>query len=74
MEAVRVVEIEVLGLLKQFLECGNKPFEESKVKDHMKAHVNSNQQAHLLWNITKRSTIKLGIRTRNLSVAYVTKF
>ena len=69
MEAVRVVEIEVLGLLKQFLECGNKPFEESKVKDHMKAHVNSNQQAHLLWNITK-----LGIRTRNLSVAYVTKF
>ncbi len=69
MEAVRVVEIEVLGLLKQFLECGNKPFEESKVKDHMKAHVNSNQQAHLLWNITK-----LGIRTRNLSVAYVMKF
>ena len=36
MEAVRVVEIEVLGLLKQFLECGNKPFEDSKVKDHMK--------------------------------------
>ena len=29
MEAVRVVEIKVLGLLKQFLECGNKPFEES---------------------------------------------
>jgi hypothetical protein len=29
MESVRVVEIEVLGLLKQFLECGNKPFEES---------------------------------------------
>ena len=29
MEAVRVVEIEVLGLLKQFLECGNKPFKEN---------------------------------------------
>ena len=38
MEAVRVGEIEVLGLLKQYLECGNKPFEESKVKDHMKAY------------------------------------
>ena len=37
MEAVRVGEIEVLGLLKHFLECGNKPFEETKVKDHMKA-------------------------------------
>ena len=54
MEALRSVEIEVLGLLKQFVECGNKPFEESKVNDHMKAHVNSNQQAHLLWDITKR--------------------
>ena len=54
MEAVRVAEMETLGLLKQFLECGNKPFEESKGKDHMKAHVSSNQQAHLLWNITKR--------------------
>ena len=32
-----VGEIKVLGLLKQFLECGNKPFEESKVKDHVKA-------------------------------------
>ena len=37
MEAVCVGEIEVLGLLKHFLECGNKPFEETKVKDHMKA-------------------------------------
>ena len=30
-------KIEVLGQLKQYPECGNKPFEESKVKDHMKA-------------------------------------
>ena len=37
MEAVRVGESEVLGMLKEILECGNEPFEESKVKDHMKA-------------------------------------
>ena len=37
MEAVCVGEIEVLGLLKHFLECGNKPFKETKVKDHIKA-------------------------------------
>ena len=39
-------EIEVLGLLKHFLEFGNKPFEQTKVKDHMKADFveNSSQQ------------------------------
>ena len=37
MEAVSLGEIKVPGLLIQFLECGNKPFEECKVKDHMKA-------------------------------------
>ena len=37
MEALCVGEIKVLGLLKQFLECGNKPFEESKGKDHIMA-------------------------------------
>ena len=42
MEAVRAGEIEVLGLLKHFLECGNKPFEETKVKDHMKADIVEN--------------------------------
>ena len=42
MEAVRVGEIKVLGQLKQFPECGNNPFEESKVKDHMKADLVEN--------------------------------
>ena len=32
-------KIEVFGQLKQFPEYENKPFEESKVKDHMKANL-----------------------------------
>ena len=37
MEAVPVGENQSTLIVKTFLECGNNPFEESKVKDHMKA-------------------------------------
>ena len=37
MEAVRVGENQSTSIVKTKPECGNNPFEESKVKDHMKA-------------------------------------